>query len=393
VKENPSTPSAVSAPAPVSPEAEGWSRHNPFAGTVVRSVRLNGPESEKETRHVEIALDDGPTYEVGDSLGVYPENSGGLVAAILSALNASGEERVPAGDHGETSLRDALTRQFDLSDITDELLGLLAQSATDTEEADRLRDLAGESESIEGFDILDVLQAFSSARPAPAELVATLALLRPRLYSIASSPKRHAGQVHLAVRRVSYEFRDRTRDGVASTMLADRVEAGTRVRVFVQPSHGFRLPDQPDAALIMIGPGTGIAPFRAFLHERDALEHSGKNWLFFGDQRSTCDFLYRDELADFFRRGVLSRLDAAFSRDQSEKVYVQHRIVEQGADVYRWIRDGAFVYVCGDAKRMAADVDRALRAVIREHGEMSDETAAAYVSQLAASGRYRRDVY
>jgi sulfite reductase (NADPH) flavoprotein alpha-component len=224
-------------------------------------------------------------------------------------------------------------------------------------------------------------------------LVTALGAIAPRLYSISSSPERCKGQVHLTVRRVAYDVNGRTRKGVASTMLADRVGPGSPVRVYVQKSHGFTLPADPETPIIMVGPGTGIAPFRAFLQERDEHGAKGKSWLFFGDRSSAHDFLYEDELTDFLRRGVLTRLDTAFSRDQDQKVYVQHRLIERGEELFAWLENGAHLYVCGDAKRMAADVDRALREIVRHHGRMSEEAAAAYVKALTTSGRYRRDVY
>jgi sulfite reductase (NADPH) flavoprotein alpha-component len=375
------------------PGVNGWSRENPFTARVVRTSKLNGAGSEKETRHVEIELGGaGPRYEVGDSLGVYPENCGALADAILSAVGASGDEPVRAATGEAATLRAALVEHSCLNEVTERLLALLGATA-DPGEAAALLGLLDDDGPLAGFDVLDVLNRFPSARPSPDGFAAALAPVRPRLYSISSSPRRHAGQVHLTVRRVSYAFNGRERKGVASTMLADRVVPGSPLRVFVQKSHGFGLPADPSAPIIMIGPGTGIAPFRAFLHEREAAGASGRSWLFFGDQRRAHDFLYEAELTDFLRRGVLTRLDTAFSRDQGEKVYVQHRIIEHGAELFRWLESGAFVYVCGDARRMAADVDRALRQVVRTFGRRDEAAAGAYVAQLAAEGRYRRDVY
>ncbi|MDR3637750.1 MAG: sulfite reductase subunit alpha [Isosphaeraceae bacterium] len=372
------------------PVTDGWSRENPYSARLVRTVNLNRTGSEKETRHIEIELGaDGPSYAVGDSLGIYPENCGALVDELIAALGARGDEEVSPG----TSLRTILSERSCLSEVTEGLLQGLAAAASDPAEAAGLRALIDDDGPIAGCDVLDVLQRFPSARPHLADFVACLSPLRPRLYSISSSPKRHVGQVHLTVRRVFYEHNGRSRKGVASTMLADRVAAGSALRLFVQKSHGFRLPSDPTAPMIMIGPGTGIAPFRAFLHERDVTGATGKNWLFFGDQRGETDFLYEDELAEFLRRGVLTRLDTAFSRDQEMKVYVQHRLLERGAELFAWLEEGAFLYVCGDAKRMAADVDRALRAVVSQQGAMSPETADAYVASLAKSGRYKKDVY
>ncbi len=374
-------------------ETQAYSRKNPFSAKILRSDCLTGPGSEKEVRHVEIDLTEGPSYEVGDSLGLFPENCSDLVDELIAVSGMDSQQIVPLSDLGEVSLREALIRSRDLAEIRDDLLQLLADSTSDQREAQRLAALLEDSSEIEGFDILELLKAFPSARPKTQEFVTALAPLRPRLYSISSSPKRHQGQVHLTVRRVSYEFGDRTRKGVASTMIADRVSAGSEVRVFVQKAHGFSLPDDHRADVVMVGPGTGIAPFRAFLHEREASGAQGRNWLFFGDQRRESDFLYQDELLQMRDRGILTRLDTAFSRDQAEKVYVQHRILEHGAELYKWLKGGAFFYVCGDAKRMAADVDFALRSVLKTHGAMDDESAAAYLRELAASGRYARDVY
>ncbi|SIO24863.1 NAD(P)H-dependent nitrite reductase flavoprotein subunit [Singulisphaera sp. GP187] len=376
------------------PETGSWSRENPYTAQIVSTTPLNQPGSEKETRHVEIELGgEGPTYSVGDSLGVYPENCDALAEELVAVLGATGDEPVEVGDGAVVPLATALRKHCCLSEVTEDFLLLLADTATDIEESTRLRELVEDDEPIAGSDVLDVLRAFPSARLAPSPFVAALARIKPRLYSISSSPRRHSGQVHLTVRRVAYEHNGRGRKGVASTMLADRVAPGSAVRVFVQPSHGFSLPANPSAAMIMIGPGTGIAPFRAFLHERDATGASGKNWLFFGDQRSEFDFLYKEELSGLLSRGLLTRLETAFSRDQGRKVYVQDRIVEHGEELYRWINEGAYIYVCGDAKRMAADVDRALRAVVQVHGHLDADASKAYVARLASEQRYRKDVY
>jgi sulfite reductase (NADPH) flavoprotein alpha-component len=375
-------------------ERDGWSRENPYTARIVTTTPLNQPGSEKETRHVEIELGgEGPRYSVGDSLGIYPENCDALADEVAAALGASGHEPVEWADGAEVPLATALRKHCCLGEVTEAFLLLLADLATDAGESARLRGLVEDDGPIAGSDVLDVLSGFPSARPSPSAFVAALAPIKPRLYSISSSPRRHRGQVHLTVRRVSYQHNGRSRKGVASTMLADRVSSGSSVRVFVQPSHGFSLPADPAAAMIMIGPGTGIAPFRAFLHERDATGATGKNWLFFGDQRSEFDFLYREELSDFLRRGILTRLETAFSRDQGRKVYVQDRIVEHGEELYRWINEGAYVYVCGDARRMAADVDRALREVVRVHGRLDADDAKAYLARLTSETRYRRDVY
>jgi sulfite reductase (NADPH) flavoprotein alpha-component len=371
-----------------------WSRESPFTASVIRSVKLNRAGSEKETRHVEIALGaDGPIYEVGDALGVYPENCPQLVEELIAALRASGDESVTRAAEKPRSLRPALLTERCLTEVTEPLLELLAASAVDPAEIAAARELINDDGPIAGADVLDIIQRFPSARPDLAAFVGALAGLRPRLYSISSSPKRHPGQVHLTVSRVAYEANGRLRKGVASTMLADRVGPNSSLRVFVQKSHGFTLPADPDTPVIMIGPGTGIAPFRAFLHERDAVGAKGKTWLFFGEQRAATDFLYEDELADFLERGVLTRLDSAFSRDQEHKIYVQDRIAQRGAELFAWLEQGASIYVCGDAKRMAADVDRALRELIAHHGGITIQSARERLAAMAAAARYRRDVY
>ena len=374
-------------------ETNGWSRKNPFTAKLVRSVPLNKEGSEKETRHVEIDLAGGPSYEVGDSLGLCPENCEALVLDVLQALGASGSEPVTPISGSLVTLSEALAHRCCLTVVTEELLGVLASSAADPAEADRLRACVDDDAPVAGFDVLEVLRRFPSVRPSPSDFVASLSDLKPRLYSISSSPKRHAGQVHLTVRKVIFDTHGRVRKGVASTMLADRVAPGSPLRVFVNKSHGFTIPKDHDAPMVMIGPGTGIAPFRAFLHERDAVGARGKSWLFYGDQRSAFDFLYEDELNELLARGVLTRLDTAFSRDGSDKVYVQHKLLERGAELFEWLQQGAYVYVCGDAKRMASDVDKALRDVVRTHGKMDDEAVKAYFASLTSSGRYARDVY
>ncbi|HEU5115393.1 MAG TPA: sulfite reductase subunit alpha, partial [Isosphaeraceae bacterium] len=266
------------------------------------------------------------------------------------------------------------------------------KSAASPAQADEIRSRL-ENGPDPNLDILDILRRHPPTWVDPAQFVSGLSPLKPRLYSISSSPKRHAGQVHLTVRRVSYERNGRSRKGVASTMLADRVTSGSSLRVFVQKSHGFRLPADPKTPVIMVGPGTGIAPFRAFLHERDVLGAPGRTWLFFGDQRSSHDFLYQAELLDLKQRGILSRMETAFSRDQEKKIYVQDRIREHGAEIFSWLEAGAYLYVCGDAKRMATDVDRALRDLIAHSGSMTEQSARAYMAALTSSGRYLRDVY
>jgi sulfite reductase (NADPH) flavoprotein alpha-component len=348
-------------------------------------------------RHIEFNLKgSGVIYKVGDALGIWPENCLDTVSQIIDRLGATGSEECHTIDGRDTTLFEALHRERVITQPTESLIELLVETATDRDEARLLQSwlVADQGEPLSNIDVLDVLMTAPSAFPGAADFIGSLAKLQPRLYSISSSPAAHTNQVHLTVGAVRFRGRNgRTLRGVASTYLADRVRPGERVRVFIHPSKHFGLPADPAAPIIMIGPGTGIAPFRAFLHERRAIGAKGRNWLFFGDQRQTHDFLYRAELESLLSDGSLNRLDTAFSRDQSEKVYVQHRMQENGVELWKWISDGAHLYVCGDARRMARDVDDTLREIIATQGGMSSDDARAFVGDLAKQGRYQRDVY
>lgn len=374
------------APAPMRTnalEAEGgYSRSKPFPSLLVTSRNLNAPGSAKQVHHVEFSLEgSGLVYEAGDALGVYPQNCPSLVAEVLAALGCDGEEAVPAPDGSTVPLRRALTEFYDLGRPSVDLLT-------------RCGAQSGGGTAVALHHVVDVLLARPGVKLAPAEFVGVLKKIQPRLYSISSSPKAHVGQVHLTVGAVRYDLDGRARKGVCSTFLADRVVAGeTRVGVFVHANQAFRPPASGDTPMIMVGPGTGIAPFRAFLAERWATGARGKNWLFFGDQRSTTDFLYRDELLALQSDGLLTRLDLAWSRDQQEKVYVQQRMLENATELYAWLEAGAHFYVCGDASRMAKDVDAALHQVVAKAGGKTTDDAAAYVQALKAAKRYARDVY
>ena len=385
------------SPAADSPIASTtYSRTNPFPARLITNRKLTGVDSGKDTRHFEISLQDsGLTYEVGDALGVMPQNCPALVDEIIRALGCDGEEGVTEPSGKETSLRSALLRNYQITKPGSSLLQLIADKAGDEElksllEPSRKADL---DKFLYGREVIDVLLRCGAAKFAPKEFVGLLAKLQPRLYSIASSPKAHPGEVHLTIAAVRYESHGRARKGVCSTFLADRVEADTPVPVFVQNSHGFRIPADGSKPIIMIGPGTGIAPFRAFLEERRAIGATGKNWLFFGDQKAASDFLYREQLEGMLAEDLLTRLDTAFSRDQAEKIYVQTRMLEQAAELWRWLEDGAHLYVCGDAKRMAKDVDAALHEIIQNAGGKTADEAKAYVAKLKSDKRYQRDVY
>lgn len=376
-------------------EPPAWSRNNPFPARLLQSKPLNGAGSAKDTRLVTIDLrNSGISYKPGDALGVFPENHPDLVCEVLKALGATGAEEVPGWEGQPISLYDALLRDFTITRPTPDLLDILSRRATDPRDSEALVALRDSEDGAGDLHVLDLLRKFPSARPAPSDFVATLAPLAPRLYSISSSLRACAGQVHLTVGAVRYANSiGRDCAGVASTFLADGLRPGQAVRVFVHTSHKFGLPEDGNTPIIMIGPGTGIAPFRAFLQEREASSAPGKNWLFFGDQKSECDFLYRDELEAWQRSGLLTRLDTAFSRDQADKIYVQQRMLENAAELWSWIQQGAHFYVCGDAQRMAADVDKALRRIIAEQAGMTPPQADQFVADLIRSGRYQRDVY
>jgi sulfite reductase (NADPH) flavoprotein alpha-component len=374
---------ASATPATPATETEvGFSKKNPFPAQLVTSRNLCGTASAKQVNHIEFAFEDsGLIYEAGDALGVFPHNCPELVVEILGALGCDGEEAVPTPDGNTTSLRHALTELYDVGRPTSELLAHFGSNS-------------GGGTAVALHQVVDVLLARVDVKLAPADFVRSLKKLQPRLYSISSSPRAHPRQVHLTVGAVRYDVGGRKRKGVCSTFLADRAAPGeSRVGIFVHTNKAFRPPANGDTPMIMVGPGTGIAPFRSFLHERRATSAKGPNWLFFGDQRAATDFLYRDELLGFQTDGLLTRLDLAWSRDQQEKIYVQHRMLEHATELYRWLENGAHFYVCGDATRMAKDVDAALHTVIERAGGKNPEQAAAYVQALKTSKRYARDVY
>lgn len=389
------TPQAAANSSPASAEPTGWTRDNPFPARLLRSTRLNGPGSAKDTRLVALDIKgSGIAYKAGDAFGVYPENCPDHVQEVIEALGATGAEDVGGWDGQPTSLRHALLCDYTITRPSPVLVELLADRATDNLEKQALAALRDDDAGLAaGLHVLDLLRRFPSARLKPDDFVSALSPLAPRLYSISSSPVAHPDQVHLTVGAVRYANDDgRPCKGVASTFLADGVRPGMKVRVFLHPSHKFGL-CEADRPIVMVGPGTGIAPFRAFLQERAAARAPGKSWLLFGDQRSDCDFLYRDELEQYQRYGVLTRLDTAFSRDADAKVYVQHRMIEHAPELWSWLQAGAAFYVCGDAQRMASDVDKALRQVIATEGKLTPAESDAYVADLVRAGRYQRDVY
>jgi sulfite reductase (NADPH) flavoprotein alpha-component len=371
-------------------------RKNPFPARLFVNRLLNAEGSGKEVRHYEISLaGSGLSYEVGDALGVVPANCSELVSDLLAALGCDGEEAVKTPADSETSLRLALAQHYDITRPSTELLKTAAERGAADGALAALLEPARRDDLkkwLWGREVIDVITGLTTPFTAP-ELIELLKKLQPRLYSISSSPKTHPGEVHLTVAAVRYDGHGRARKGVCSTFLAERCTADTPVPVFVQTSHGFRLPADGGVPVIMCGPGTGIAPFRAFLEERRATGAGGRNWLVFGDQKRASDFLYREQLEGWLADGHLTRLDLAFSRDQAEKIYVQDRMRENAAELWAWLESGAHFYVCGDASRMAKDVDAALHQIAETAGGMNPEGAADYVKKLKADNRYQRDVY
>ena len=369
----------------------GYSRDNPTYATFVSRRRLNKEGSEKETWHIEIDIGEaGLEYEVGDSFGIFPANDAVLVDAIVAALHAPPD--FPIGDR---TLREELVDGVSLSPAPDMLFQLFSYLTGGERKQKAKRLASGEDPDGDAttMDVLAALHKFPNLRPDPEAFIEALDPLQPRVYSISSSLKSDPGRVALTVDAVRYQIDKRTRLGVCSTFLGGRSAPGDKIKVYVQKAQHFALPDDPAKPIIMIGPGTGIAPFRAFLHDRMTAKAPGRNWLFFGHQRSRCDFFYEDELVPMRSAGFLTRLTLAWSRDGKEKIYVQHRMREVGRDLWSWLNDGAHVYVCGDAQRMAKDVEAALVDVIAEHGGCSPPDAVKFLADLKAKGRYQADVY
>lgn len=375
----------------------GYSRKTPFHASVLVNRKLTGEGSNKDTRHFEISLKgSGIRYEVGDSLGVFPSNSPELAGLVLGELGFSGEESVPTADGAPVSLGEALLKHYILTEPSRLLLQAVSEKDSSGKFLKTLLDPTSKSDLenfLRGRDVLDVLQEFSAAKFSPEEFVKTLRKLQPRLYSIASSQKAVGEEVHLTVAVVKYrvEHSPRLREGVCSTFLANRSQRG--VPVFVHSAKHFRMPESSETPLIMVGPGTGVAPFRAFLQERQAAGNGGPAWLIFGEQHAATDFLYGDEFKKALEGGVLTKLTTAFSRDQASKIYVQHRMLEEGAELFGWLDRGACFYVCGDAGNMARDVDVTLHKIVEKHGGMSAENAKEYVDSMKKEKRYRKDVY
>jgi sulfite reductase (NADPH) flavoprotein alpha-component len=399
VKQHPQA-QAVAAQSATTGQPDGrarrHTRENPFFATVRERRILTAGTSSKSTIHVSLAADESSIrYEAGDACGVIVQNDPALVYEILSLLPFAANTPVTLPKVGTVSLEQALQRHLQITRLSRKMVHTFAEHA----QCGKLSALLTEEQAthlerfLHGRGLVDLVCEYPGAITSAEELVSMLPSLSPRLYSISSSPAAHSGQVHCTVGVVRYHAHDRERGGVASTMLADRVQLGEELPIYIQPNSKFRLPSDQGTPIIMIGPGTGIAPFRGFLHERRALGHKGRNWLFFGERNATSDFLYRDDLNEMTRDGVLTRLDTAFSRDQEQKLYVQDRMLQNGAELWKWLNDGALLYVCGDASRMAKDVDAALHTIVEQHGCMSSHTAQEFVAQLHEERRYRRDVY
>ena len=373
-----------------------YTRNNPFLSTVTVNELLTGEGSEKETRHVELTLDDGMAYTPGDAVGILPDNRREAVDEVLAALRFKGDERVLDHYKVEIDLDEALRTRLAIGKLT---RGSVTQFAKLASEVEGLKVMTGPDNKARaeeycwGREFVDLALDFPGVVKEPQQLFNILARLTPRMYSIASSQAMHPDDVQTTVRVVRYDAHGRERQGLASGHLGDRAPVGTTMPIFLHANQNFRLPEDPSMPVIMIGPGTGIAPFRAFLEERQATGQAGENWLFFGEQREKLDFLYKDQFLAMQQDGVLTRLDTAFSRDQAKKVYVQDRMQEQAKELYAWLERGAYFYVCGDATRMAKDVELALLDVIARGSNGTLDHAAEYLAGMKKQKRYQRDVY
>ncbi|MEM6482398.1 MAG: sulfite reductase flavoprotein subunit alpha [Pseudomonadota bacterium] len=383
---------AVADAAPAAKKS-GWTRKNPYVSTMVDNHVLSGAKSAKEIRHIAFSLpDEGMGYEAGDALGVMPVNAPDLVDAWLTRLGVGADTSIDGRDQ---PLGELLSTGLEIMTPSRELIRGLEPLVRDDEFTHVVTN--GDKEALEAFlwgkDTLDLLNMKPDLALDVDQVVSWLKPLQHRAYSISSSPKAHPGEVHLTVAAVRWMYQDRPHRGVCSTFLADHVPEGAQAGIFMQANKAFRVPEDDDLPMVMVGPGTGIAPFRAFLEERRERGAAGMNWLFFGDQTRASDFIYEDEIGEMSKSGLLTRLDLAFSRDQAAKIYVQHRMIENGKALYAAFEDGGHFYVCGDATRMAKDVDAALHQVVAEQGGLSEDGAIDYVNALKKDKRYVRDVY
>jgi len=390
---SPLVPAGVAAaPVAAGPGASEYNKKNPFPAPLLERINLNGRGSAKETLHLELLLEgSGLTYQPGDAVGVAPSNDADYVDEVLAALEADADEEVVTS-RGIESFRDALMSTYEITTLTRPFLKAYSEAAGSKELTALIEDKDKLNEWLYGREMIDVLTGWPVKGLPSKDFLDMLRKLPPRLYSIASSYNAHPEEVHLCVGITRYEAHGRARKGVCSTYLADRVALDETIRVYIDPNKNFKLPASVDTPVIMVGPGTGIAPFRSFVEERE-MQGNGRNWLFFGEQHFTTDFLYQTEWQQWLKEGVLDRVDVAFSRDQADKLYVQHRMLEQAKELYGWLQDGAHFYVCGDESRMAHDVHQALIDIVRVQGDKSPEDAEAYVKQMQKDRRYQRDVY
>ncbi|KML41145.1 assimilatory sulfite reductase (NADPH) flavoprotein subunit [Cytobacillus firmus] len=389
-----SSPSPSAASVSASAPAESvYSRSNPFRAEVLENINLNGRGSNKETRHLEISLEgSGLTYQPGDSLGVYPENDPELVDLLLAEMNWDPEEAVRVKEETVT-LKEALSSHFEITVLTKPLVEKAAKLSGNEELHQLALDSSRLKSYIDGRDLIDLVRDFKPWSSSAQEFVSILRKIPARLYSISSSFEANPEEVHLTIGAVRYDAHGRERKGVCSILCAERLQPGGTLPVFIQHNENFKMPENPETPIIMVGPGTGIAPFRSFMQEREENGAEGKSWLFFGDQHFVTDFLYQTEWQKWLKDGVLSKLDVAFSRDDDEKVYVQHRMQENSRELFQWLEQGAAVYICGDEKNMAHDVHNTLIDIIEKEGGMSREQAAEYLADMQKNKRYQRDVY
>lgn len=372
-----------------------YSKTQPYESEILENINLNGRGSNKEVRHIELQFEDyGEDYEPGDCLVVIPENDEKLVEVLLDKLDWDAQTEIPINDKGDVlSLKDALQHHFEITKLTKPLLQKAAELFGNEALAENVLDQAWVKSYVYGRDLIDLIQDFKPENLAPEVLYQFLRKLPPREYSIASSYEANPDEVHITVGAVRYQAHQRERQGVCSVQLAERMEPGTSISVYLKKNPNFKFPFDETTPVIMIGPGTGVTPFRSYLQAREELDLSGQTWLFFGEQHFTTDFLYQTEWQDWLKEGVLSKLDLAFSRDTDEKVYVQHKIVEQSETFYEWLKNGASLYVCGDEQNMAKDVHKAIHQVLVKEGNMSEEEAETYLTQMKKDKRYQRDVY
>lgn len=372
-----------------------YSKANPYQAEVLENINLNGRGSNKETRHIEFLLDNfGEEYEVGDCLVVLPQNDPALVELLMSKLGWDPGDQIEISEDGDTiSLEEALTSYFEITKLTRPLLQNAAAYFDNEALEDKVQDSEWIQNYIEGRDFIDLLNDFPPEELEPEDLYQILRKLPPREYSISSSYQSLPDEVHITVGAVRYNTHGRDRSGVCSVQFAERIQPGDTVPIYLKRNPNFKFPKDGDTPIIMIGPGTGIAPFRAHMQEREEYGYKGNTWLFFGDQHFTTDFLYQTEWQEWLKDGVLEKMNVAFSRDTDQKVYVQHRIAEHSKEFNEWLEKGASIYICGDEKNMAKDVHQAIRNVLVKEQNLTEEDAESYLKQMKKDKRYQRDVY